>query len=425
MSRYSFIMTRAKERSSPRTIGGAVRNAAGLPLILAARRALIAAACLLGSVNAASADGPDGDRIRRIVTDVIRPLMAENAIPGMAVGVVVGGRRHVVNLGVANKETGGTVTGETLFELGSVSKTFTATLAAYAQATGALSFSEAASKHLPALAGSAFDGISLLDLGTYTAGGLPLQFPDAVTSHDGMIAFYRGWRPRYAPGTHRLYANTSIGLFGFIAAASMRRPFGELLEGKLFPALGLSSTFVTVPPARMGDYAYGYAKDDKPVRVAPGMLDSEAYGIKTTAGDMLRFVEANIDPSGLDDMLGRAIRTTQTGYFKLGGMVQGLGWEMYADPADLDTLLAGNAAGVILEANPVVRLDPPLSPNPGMLLDKTGSTNGFGAYVAFVPAKRIGLVMLANRNYPIPNRVKAAHKILSALDGPTDAARAP
>lgn len=402
-----------------------MRNAAGLPLISETWRSLIAAACLLGGVDAASADDPDGDRVQRIVTDVIRPLMAENAIPGMAVGIVVGGRRHVVNLGVANKEASRTVTGETLFELGSVSKTFTATLAAYAQATGALSFSESASQHLPALAGSAFDGISLLDHGTYTAGGLPLQFPDAVTSHDGMIAFYRGWRPRYAPGTHRLYANTSIGLFGFIAAASMGRPFGELLEGKLFPALGLSSTFVTVPPARMGDYAYGYAKDDKPVRVTPGMLDSEAYGIKTTAGDMLRFVEANIDPSGLDDTHGRAIRTTQTGYFKLGGMVQGLGWEMYADPADLDTLLAGNAAPVILEANPVARLDPPLSPNPGMLIDKTGSTNGFGAYVAFVPAKRIGIVMLANRNYPISSRVKAAHEILSALDGPTDAAGAP
>jgi CubicO group peptidase (beta-lactamase class C family) len=46
---------------------------------------------------------------------------------------------------------------------------------------------------------------------------------------------------------------------------------------------------------------------------------------------------------------------------------------------------------------------------------KTGSTGGFGAYVAFVPAKRIGLVLLANRNLPIPARVEAACAFLDQL----------
>lgn len=380
------------------------------------RRALLALGMLAAGSRVPGAQAADGP-LARIVDDAIRPVMAENGIPGIAVAVTVRGRQSFFNYGVAAKDGGGTVTEDTLFEIGSISKTFTATLAATAQLQGTLSLSDSASQYLPELAGSSFDRISVLDLGTYTAGGLPLQFPDDVTDPDRMIAFYRSWRPAYAPGTQRQYSNPSIGLFGYLAARSLNRPFDQLMQQQIFPALGLVSTYIRVPPDRMDRYAWGMSKAGKSVRVNPGVLDSQAYGVKTTAADMVRFVEANMDGAGLDDTLRRAIAATHAGYYKVGDMTQGLGWEMVDWPTDLDRLLAANSSEMALKPNAATRLDPPLPPRDEVLINKTGSTNGFGAYVAFVPARGIGVVILANRNYPIAARVRAAYRILAALDG--------
>ena len=67
-------------------------------------------------------------------------------------------------------------------------------------------------------------------------------------------------------------------------------------------------------------------------------------------------------------------------------MTQGLGWESYTYPVSEQTLLAGNSSAVIYNANPVKPVA--ASQETGArLYNKTGSTNGFGAYVAFVPAK--------------------------------------
>lgn len=355
------------------------------------------------------------DRIEAIVKAAIEPVMEQQQIPGVAIAITVNGQPHYFNYGVASKENGKAVTKDTLFEIGSVSKTFTATLAAYAHATGKLSLSDKASSVLPELRGSAFDNISVLQLGTYSAGGLPLQFPGDADAPDKMLDYFKQWKPTYGAGTHRLYSNPSLGLFGYLAAKSMGQPFDELMEKSLLPKLGLKHTYLKVPQAQMGLYAQGYNKDDKPVRVEPGALGSEAYGVKTSAADLIRYVEANMKPASLEDPVQRAIATTHTGYYKVGEMTQGLGWEFYNYPVTLDTLQAGNSTQMAMEAHEVQWLNPPQLAQDAAWFNKTGSTGGFGAYVAFVPAKDMGIVILANKNYPNPERIKIAHEILSAL----------
>ncbi|KRB04636.1 class C beta-lactamase [Pseudomonas sp. Root68] len=355
------------------------------------------------------------DQIETVVNAAVQPVMQAEGIHGMAVAITVNGQAHYFNYGVASKEAGNPVTQDTLFEIGSVSKTFTATLAAYAQATGKLSLSDKASQVLPALRGSAFDQISVLQLGTYSAGGLPLQFPAEYDSADKMLSYYKQWKPLYVPGSHRLYSNPSLGLFGYLAAQSMGQPFDDLMEKTLLPKLGLKHTYVHVPQAQMALYAQGYNKDGQPVRVTPGALDSEAYGVKTSAADLLAYVGANMKPTSLEKPLQQAIALTHSGYYTVGGMTQGLGWEMYRYPITLDRLLDGNSTPMAMQAHEVQWLNPPQAQPQDALINKTGSTGGFGAYVAYVPSKDIGIVMLANKNYPNAERVRIAHQILSAL----------
>lgn len=234
-------------------------------------------------------------------------------------------------------------------------------LASYAQLRGTLSFSDKASKYLPALVGSSFDTISLLDLGTYTAGGLPLQFPDDVTGQDKMVAYYRSWKPAYAPAPVGSIPTRASACSAISLLQAWAKSFDDLMEGKIFPALGLSHTYIRVPQDQMGNYAYGYSKSNKPIRVGPGALDSEAYGVKTTAADMIHFLEVNMDSSKLDKTLQSAIATTHTGYYRIGDMTQGLGWEMYAYPTRLERLQAGNSNEMSRNPNKANKLVPPQS----------------------------------------------------------------
>ncbi|MGU7776316.1 class C beta-lactamase [Burkholderia sp. MR1-5-21] len=372
-----------------------------------------AAVCAATSVSHA-ADVPQ-DRIGDTVSRTIAPSMATYRIPGMAIGIVADGRPYVFDYGVMSTETGKPVTGDTLFEIGSVSKTLTATLASYAEVRGDLLLSDPAGKYLPALQGSPFGNVRLVDLGTHTAGGLPLQVPDDIRDNDQLIRYLNTWRPAYAPGTRRTYSNVGIGTLGMIAAKTIGRDFTTLMERQLFPALGMTHSYIDVPETSMADYAQGYTKDGAPIRMTPGMLSQEAYGVRTTAADLLRFVQANmalIDP-GRD--VRRAILRTHTGYFQAGPMTQDLIWEQYPYPATLATLLDGNAPKMIFDATPTTGITPPRTPLQDVWINKTGSTNGFSTYVAFIPEKRPGIVMLANRNFPIEDRVRAAYRILMSI----------
>lgn len=353
-------------------------------------------------------------QVTSLVKAAIEPLMEQQAIPGMSVAVLYKGRAQFVNLGVADLASGRRVTENTLFELGSVSKTFTGTLAGILIRNGDIRLNDPVQKYWPQLTGEQWRPVRMLHLATYTAGGLPLQLPDEVTDQASLLRFYQEWQPKASPGTLRQYSNASIGLFGSLM---VKGDYEQAMARNVFQPLRLTRTYITVPPSMMLDYAWGY-KNDQPVRVSPGMLDAEAYGVKSTARDMLTFMQANVDPNRLSSgntVLRNAIRTAQSRYFKIGSFWQGLGWEIYDLPATADTIISDSDNGVALQPRPATLLNPVGPSLNASWVHKTGATNGFGAYIAFIPEQNSGIVMLANKNYPNPLRIKAAWQILQAL----------
>lgn len=350
-----------------------------------------------------------------LVQDAARTMMREHNIPGLAVALTANGKQRFFNYGVASRETGRPVTSDTLFEIGSISKTLSATLAAYAQATGQLSLNESPSKYIPELRKSNLDRVTLIHLGTHTAGGFPLQLPSEIEGAAPLLNYFRTWTPSYIPGAQRTYANPSIGLLSMATAKSLGMRYDEAMERHLFPKLGMPRTYINVPPSKISLYAQGYDKEDAPVRMNARTLAAEAYGVKTSAKDILRFIELNLRPSQGGRQLQDAIAATHVGYYKLGAMTQSLVWEQYSYPVELNALLEGNSAEIAYRAHPVTTLVPPAPRREDVWINKTGGTGGFSAYVAFVPAKGTGIAVLANKNYPAEARLRFAHRVINGL----------
>lgn len=346
--------------------------------------------------------------------DAFASAVTAHKIPGLIVGVTHRGKHHFYSVGVASRASNQPVTPDTLFELGSISKIFNVTLAALAEKRGKLSLDEKVAHYLCANTCKIGNDLTLMDLATHHSGGLPLQVPDDVKDMNDLVDWLKGWQPPQ-PGA-RSYSNISIGLLGHITARAFGTTYAQAVENVLFPELGLQNTWFDVPQNSMNKYAYGYDREtDEAIRVTPGVLDAEAYGIKSSARDMLKLLDAELGNAVISPELEAAFHRTQEGQFETAAFTQDMIWEQYPWPVPLATLQSGNGYDFILHAQPAEKIIPALSPQKNVILNKTGSTNGFGGYVAMLPGESLGIVVLANRNFPNEARVKATYTLIEAL----------
>jgi D-alanyl-D-alanine-carboxypeptidase/D-alanyl-D-alanine-endopeptidase len=271
-----------------------------------------------------------------------------------------------------------------IFETGSVTKTFTATLLADMALEGLVALDDPVNRHLPAGVRVPPRGreITLEDLASHRSGlpvvprGLLLRAltvdrrdPYARWDAARLEAAVPRTRPRREPGRRFRYSNYGVGLLGYALAVRAGTTYDELVRSRICAPLGLADT-----PASLGRrVAQGHDRRGRPVPHWHLAALAGAGGLRSTAADLLAFMR--VHEPGARRPLAAAAAETRRPRMRLRRLDLCLGW-MSIPPGG-----------------------PPLAPwrlRRRVFLHE-GATGGFRSFAAFVPEAGVAAVVLANQ----------------------------
>ena len=341
--------------------------------------------------------------------------MQKNEVPGAAVLLIVEGKPYAYYYGYADRESKKPVTKDTIFELGSITKVMTSLLLAQEVDFAKIKLKEPVSKYMPTLPAS-FGKITVRSLATHTS-GLPFNVPVDVKNRAEWEKYAATYTPEYPADERYTYSNLGIGLLGQTLETVTHQSFNQLYRTKILAPLGMQPIALTVPKKLQVFYAQGYGEKGEPLPPISDGLFPSAGAVKASADDMAKFLSAAIGLPQTPESIFYPMRMTQTAYVDVGNTEQGLGWQIHElTGSNLKVLLnGGNELGMETEAVKEVYAEPTFNGN--ALIDKTGSTNGFRAYIAVIPDKKTGIVILTNRHHTGPSVLKAGREILFKLNG--------
>jgi beta-lactamase class C len=367
--------------------------AAGLSLL---------ACVLLGLPQIAMTD-PDKDaKVRDIVEDNIAPVAIENDAGGLASAVYVAGHTWFFNYGLASRAEKRKITSDTLFNLASVRKVFDATLVAFGTLRGEMRLDDPINKYVTELHGDYIRRVTLGQLSSHTSGvSLATDhppWPSKSYSFDEFIDVLNSWTPHAGeePGRQRIYSHAGYVLLQLALERRYGLPIGELIENRILKPLGMNSTLLPergpdnhsiLRPELMQRVVQGYLYNGMPIG-APG--DQQSYfnfagteQMFSSARDLAIFLDACFGAGAADPQLLEALQMTQREMIRVSQELgQAMAWEIvYVD-------------GITI-------------------VDKPGGLNNASAYIGFVPARKVGVVLLANRS-DFPYEI-ARDRLLSAL----------
>jgi serine-type D-Ala-D-Ala carboxypeptidase/endopeptidase len=259
---------------------------------------------VLSSVPAPAADEhPEDMNIRSLLHDRIDT--AHQGV-GIVVGIIDEKGMRIISHGALNKTERRPVDGDTIFEIGSVSKVFTASLLAEMTGRGEVKLDDPVSKFLPKsvrMPGRNGKEITLLDLATQSS-GLP-RMPDNFTQADpkNPYADYSVQQMYDFLSSHTLvrdigekyeYSNLGVGLLGHALALKAGTNYESLVMERICHPLGMTNTFITLSPSLKDRLATGHSEGGRPVPNWDIITFAGAGGLRSTVNDLLKFVSANM-----------------------------------------------------------------------------------------------------------------------------------
>jgi CubicO group peptidase (beta-lactamase class C family) len=253
-----------------------------------------------------------GELDRRFV-----PLISSARVAAAVVGLRRG--ENAYYRAYSDPDAEAAIDDRTVFEIGSISKTFTALLLAQLVLGGEVELEEPVSRRLPEL--DREPSPTLLDLATHRSGlpRLPLGMLPAVISRapdpyarwneQRLLSGTRHTPSRSSPGTSSRYSNLGFALLGLALSRATGASYGELIREQICAPLGMADTGVGTSAGNDGRVAPGHDYFGAKATSWNMAAFSPAGGIRSTAADMQRYLTAQMDPDRTP--FGAAIRFAQ------------------------------------------------------------------------------------------------------------------
>ncbi len=293
--------------------------------------------------------------------------------PALVIGYVDGDKTEIDAFG--KLDDGKAPDADTVFEIGSITKTFTATLLAEAVQSGALKLDMAVATLLPDFKIPSRNGkqITLLDIAEQHSGlpRMPTNFkpadranPYADYAAQQLKAFLAGYTLTRAPGESYEYSNLAFGLLGFALAQHAHTSYSELLQEKILHPLGMKMSGTAFTDAMRAHLAPGHDEDGKPTKNWDFDALAGCGAIRSNVSDMFRYLMPNMGVH--KTALTAAMKFAQQPRRDIGkDMRIGLAWMTRASPH-------------------------------GNVVWHNGGTGGYRSFLGFSADGRRGVVILTN-----------------------------
>lgn len=291
--------------------------------------------------NKVPSSNPMTSAIDRSIDSLVRKYIQRSNTVGASVGIIKDGKTTIYNYGEVKKGSSILPDNSTLFELGSITKTFTATLLSYYANQEKINLQDPIIKFLPAnvAANPELKDITVLQLSNHTSGlarlpdNFTLQRPydeaNPYKNYNKKLLFDYLSRATLnsKPGEKYAYSNMGVGLLGIILEKVSGKSFEQMVADVITIPLGMKNTIQHMYAMQVPRFAEVYDASGNATSAWDLDALASAGALRSTMNDMLIYARANMNSTGTT-AIAKAINQTHQITFNNNDAKIGLGWHV-------------------------------------------------------------------------------------------------